>query len=128
VQIRVVGAFALLSLLLAGIGIYGLLSFAVSQRLPEFGLRMAIGATSNHILKIVMGRGIYVAAAGAISGMVLGYIAARSMESLLAGVQPADAMTFMAALAVAVVMTLLGSIVPAWRALRVDPARVMRNE
>ncbi len=69
-QIRVIGAFAVLSLLLAGIGIHGLLAFAVSQRVPEIGLRIALGARSNDILRIVLNKGFHVAAIGAVLGML----------------------------------------------------------
>ena len=127
-QIHVIGLFAILSLLLAGVGIHGLLAFAVSQRLPEIGLRMAIGATSRDILKIVLLKGVRVAATGALLGVAFAYIAARAMEALLAGVQPADPAAFVSALAVAVLMTLSGCLLPAWKALGVDPAAVMRNE
>lgn len=127
-QIRVIGAFALLSLLLAGIGIHGLLAFAVSQRIPEIGLRMALGARSNDILKMVMNKGLVVAAAGGLLGVILAYAAAKSMEALLAGIKPGDAATFLTACALAFLVTLTGCLFPALRAIRVDPAKVMRMD
>ncbi len=127
-QIRVLGAFAILSLLLAGIGIHGLLAFAVSQRIPEIGLRIAIGARSRDILAMVLSKGLQMAAIGGLIGMILAYAAGRAMEALLAGVKPADLITFLTASGLALFMTISGCLVPAWRAIRVDPARVMRLE
>jgi len=127
-QIRVLSAFAILSLLLAGIGIHGLLAFAVSQRIPEIGLRIAIGARSRDILAMVLSKGLQMAAIGGLIGMILAYAAGRAMEALLAGVKPADLITFLTASGLALFMTISGCLVPAWRAIRVDPARVMRLE
>ena len=127
-QIRVIGAFTILSLLLAGIGIHGLLAFAVSQRIPEIGLRIALGAHSNDILKIVVSKGFQVATIGALIGMFVAFFAGRAMQSLLAGIRPWDVVTFLTACAVAVVMTISGCLVPALRAIRVDPASVMRYD
>jgi ABC-type antimicrobial peptide transport system permease subunit len=127
-QVRVIGAFALLSLFLAGIGIHGLLAFAVSQRIPEIGLRMALGARSSEIVKMVMNKGLVVATIGGLLGVILAYGAAKSMEALLAGIKPGDAITFFAACALALVVTLTGCLFPALRAIRVDPAKVMRTD
>jgi predicted permease len=127
-QVRVIGAFALLSLLLAGIGIHGLLAFAVSQRIPEIGLRMALGARSGEIIKMVMNKGLVVATIGGLLGVVLAYGAAKSMEALLAGIKPGDALTFTIACALALFVTLTGCLFPALRAIRVDPAKVMRTD
>ena len=127
-QISVIGIFAVLSLVLAGIGIHGLLSFAVSQRVAEIGLRIALGAGSGDIVKMVAMRGVQVAVAGAVIGILLGYAAARAMQVLLAGIKPYDVSTFAASLLIAVLMTLSGCLAPAIRALRIDPARAMRNE
>jgi ABC-type antimicrobial peptide transport system permease subunit len=127
-QIRVLGAFALLSILLASIGIHGLLAFSVSQRIPEIGLRMALGAQSNHVLQMVLQRGLFVAAIGASIGLVAGYSAARAMQALLAGIPPGDLRTFLVAGAVACAMTISGCALPALRALRIDPAVVLRTD
>ena len=127
-QVRVIGAFALLSLFLAGIGIHGLLAFAVSQRIPEIGLRMALGARSSEIVKMVMNKGLLVATIGSLIGVILAYGAAKSMEALLAGIKPGDTLTFFTACALALVVTLTGCLFPALRAVRVDPAKVMRTD
>ncbi len=127
-QLRVIGAFAALAFLLAGIGIHGLLAYAVSQRTQEIGVRIALGAQRSDILTLVMREGFVLAGAGAILGAGLAYAAGRSMEALLAGVPPADPATFFAALVLALLMTLAGSLLPALRAVRVDPTTAIRAE
>jgi putative ABC transport system permease protein len=127
-QLRVLGAFAALSLLLAGVGLHGLLSFAVSQRVPEISLRMALGARRGDVLRLVIRQGFALAMGGAVVGMGLAYAAGRWMEALLAGVTPGDLVTFGAAAAVALLMTISGTLLPALRAVRVDPATVLRAE
>jgi predicted permease len=127
-QLRVLTAFAALSLLLAGIGLHGLLSFAVSQRVPEISLRMALGARGGDVLALILRQAVLLAASGAIVGMGLAYAAGRWMEGLLFGVQPGDLVTFSTAAAVALLMTVSGSLIPAMRAVRVDPATVLRSE
>ncbi len=127
-QLHVLAAFAVVAILLAGIGIHGLLSFAVSQRRHEIGVRIALGARSSDVLRMVLRQGVALAAAGVALGVMLAYAAGRAMEALLAGVEPGDAATFLGAIALSVLMTLLGSLVPAARAVRVDPIAVMRSE
>jgi predicted permease len=128
VQVRVLGAFAAIAFLLAGIGIYGLLSFAVSQRAHEIGVRMALGARGGEIVGMILRQGALLAAAGLIPGALLAYAAGRAMASLLAGLNPGDAATFLAAMALCLAMALCGSLWPALRAVRVDPIRVIRRE
>jgi predicted permease len=128
VQLRVLGAFAIVAFFLAAVGIHGLLSFAVSQRRQEIGVRIALGAQRSDILSMVVWRGVLLAAAGVIPGVALAYAAARMMEALLVGVQPGDAATFLTVVVLAVVMTLAGSLLPALRALRVDPMTAIRAE
>ena len=94
VQARVLGAFAAVALLLAAIGIHGLLSYAVSNRRHEFGVRLALGAQSSTIVTMVIRQAVQLAAAGVVPGIVLAYAAGRGMQSLLAGVLPGDAVTF----------------------------------
>jgi ABC-type antimicrobial peptide transport system permease subunit len=127
-QLRVLTAFAALSLLLAGVGLHGLLSFAVSQRVPEISLRMALGARGRDVLALVLRQALLLAASGAIVGMALAYAAGRWMQGLLFGVQPGDLVTFSTAAGVALLMTITGSLLPALRAVRVDPATVLRSE
>lgn len=127
-QLRVIAAFAGLAFLLAGIGIHGLLSYAVSQRTQEFGVRIALGAQQSDIVRLVLGEGVALAIAGVLIGVGLAYGAGGAMESLLAGVQPSDAATFSSVMALAAVMTLAGSLLPALRAMRVDPTTAIRAE
>ena len=127
-QLRVIGAFALLAFLLAGIGIHGLLSYAVSQRTQEIGIRMALGAQRGDILRLVMRDGFVLAAIGVVLGVGLAYAAGRGIEALLFGVQPSDAPTYLAAVALVLTMTLAGSLLPALRAVRVNPTTAIRAE
>jgi putative ABC transport system permease protein len=113
---------------LAGIGIHGLLSFTVSQRTQEIGVRMALGAQSSDILSMVTRQCAVLAIAGVIPGVALAYAAGRSMEALLAGVKPADAPTLAAVVTLSIAMTLLGSALSTIRALRVDPLTALRAE
>jgi predicted permease len=128
VQVRVLGAFAAIAFLLAAIGIHGLLSFAVSQRIREIGVRMALGAASSDILRMVLRQGALVGAAGVLPGLGLAYAAARGMQTLLAGIQPGDSVTFLACAGLCLLMTLVGSFLPAWRAVRIDPMTAIRTE
>ena len=127
-QLRVLGAFAVIAFVLAGIGIHGLLSFSVSQRAQEIGVRMALGAQSGDILSMVVRRCATLAIAGVIPGIALAYAAGRWMEALLAGITPADTATMVSAVFLVVVMTLVGSVMPTLRALRVDPITALRAE
>jgi len=126
VQLRVLGAFAAAAFLLAAIGIHGLLSFTVSARSREIGVRMALGAQSRDILAMVMVRTAMLALAGVSIGAAAAYAAARSMQSLLAGVEPANVTVFAAATGLSLLMALAGSVLPAWRAVRVDPLEATR--
>ena len=128
VQVRVLGAFAAAAFVLAAIGLHGLLSFAVSSRTQEIGVRIALGAQSADILRTVLRESLRMAAVGLGLGLILAYAAGRGMEALLAGVRPADAETFIAATGLALLMTLAGSLLPAYRAVRVNPIEVMRSE
>ena len=127
-QVRVLSAFAVIAFVLAGIGIHGLLSFSVSQRAQEIGVRMALGAQSGDILRMILGRSAVLALAGVVPGVCLAYVAGRSMEALLAGVKPADATTILAAVGLSALMTIVGSVMPTLRALRVDPITAIRAE
>ncbi|MBK5256805.1 MAG: ABC transporter permease [Vicinamibacteria bacterium] len=127
-QLRVLGAFALIAILLAGIGIHGLLAFGVSTRLQEIAVRIALGAARGDILRLVVRDGAQLAVAGVAVGAFGAYAAGRGLAALLAGVSPADLPTFMAAAGIVGVMTLLGSLLPALRAVRVNPTAVMRSE
>ncbi len=128
VQLRVIGAFAVVAVLLAGIGIHGLLAYTVSARTQEIGVRRALGAGSKDILRLVLRQGLALAATGVAVGLGLAYGAGRSLQAILAGVSPRDAVVFLAAVAVAFAMTLAGGVLPTRRALRVDPLTAIRTE
>jgi putative ABC transport system permease protein len=128
VQVRVLAGFAAVAILLAGIGIHGLLAFTVSQRQQEFGVRMALGAQPGDILQLVLRQGVLLALAGVAAGLLLAYGTGRTLQALLAGVSPADPTTLVIALALALLMTMAGSLWPAMHASRVDPLTVMRVE
>jgi predicted permease len=128
VQVRVLGAFAALAWLLAGVGLHGLLGFVVSARTREFGVRLALGAEPREILLLVARRGLILSIAGVAVGLVVAYLAGRWMESLLVGVSPADVPTLAIAVGVSVGMTLMGSLLPAIRAAKTSPTVAMRGE
>jgi putative ABC transport system permease protein len=128
VQLRVLGGFSAIALLLAAIGIHGLLAFTVASRSREIGVRIALGARAADILRMVIGRSALLAAIGVAIGGALALAAGRSLEALLYGVSPADGGVFAAAITVAVMMTLAGSLLPAWRAIKVDPIQATRAE
>jgi putative ABC transport system permease protein len=128
VQLRIIAAFAVLALVLAGIGLHGLLSFTVSNRSSEIAVRVALGAQSRDILRIVLQQSVLLAAGGVIVGMALAYAAGRAMQALLAGVPPADPSTFLVSAALCLLMTMAGGLLPSLRALRVDPVIALRSE
>ncbi len=128
VQLGVLGAFGAVAFLLAAVGIHGLLSFAVSSRTQEIGVRIALGAQRSDIIGMTLREGFQLAAVGIIAGAVLAYGSGRLLASLLAGVQPGDAATFAAAGLLAMLMTLAGSLLPALRAVRVDPTTALRAD
>jgi predicted permease len=127
-QLRVLGGFAFIAALLAAIGIHGLLAFGVSQRVQEFGVRLAIGAQPSQVAGLVFRQGVRLALLGLVIGVACAYAAARALAALLAGVSPADPLTFGAVIALVGVLTVIGSLLPAWRALRVDPITALRAE
>jgi len=128
VQVRVLGAFAVMAALLAGVGLHGLLAFSVSARAREIGVRLALGATRANILRLVLARGLMLAAIGTVAGTICAAWAAQALQSLLFGVNPGDSQVFAAAVAVCVMMALVGSLLPAIRATRVDPLQAIRAD
>jgi predicted lysophospholipase L1 biosynthesis ABC-type transport system permease subunit len=122
------GAFALLALLLATLGIYGVLSYTVAQHTNEIGVRMALGATSNDILLSFGRRGLALTMTGLGIGLALAAIAARSMTALLYGFQPEYVPTVMVVSVILLAVAALACFVPARRASRVDPMVALRNE
>lgn len=127
-QIRVLGAFTIIAFLLAAVGIYGLLSFAVSTRTQEVGVRLALGATPANILNMFLRRGLMLGVWGLVIGVPLAYLAARGIGVLLFNVEPDDLMIYAGTSLLVLLMILVGSFIPAVRASRVSPTISIRNE
>jgi putative ABC transport system permease protein len=125
---QLVAAFAFLATVLAAVGIFSVLMFMVQQRKREFGIRLAVGATAQDVLRLVIGDGIRLTAFGLILGLGASAFFARFLGALLFGVAPLDSVTFVAAPTVLGVVALVASVVPAIRAMRADPAVTLRSE
>jgi putative ABC transport system permease protein len=126
--VALLGAFAGLALLLAAVGLYGLISFSTSRRTHEIGVRMALGAQGRDILKMVVGEGLLLGAAGVAVGTAGALALTRFMAGLLFGVTPTDPPTYAAIAALLLAVALLASYLPARRATRVDPMTALRYE
>jgi putative ABC transport system permease protein len=127
-QMVLLGAFAGLALLLASIGLYGVLSYAVTQRSREFGLRIALGASAASVMRMVVARGLLLTAAGLTIGLALAWAAMRALQNLLYGVSAADPRTFGAVIALLTAIAAVACCLPAWRASHVDPMIALREE
>ena len=125
---RLSGFFALLAMVLACIGLYGLLSYQASQRAHEIGIRMALGAQREDVLKLVLGQGAALAIVGALAGIAAATGATRYLGSLLYGVKPGDPATVIAVAVLLVLVALAACYIPARRAMRVDPMVALRYE
>jgi putative ABC transport system permease protein len=124
----VLAAFALLALVLASVGLYGVLSYGVSQRRRELGVRAALGASPRDLVAIVVREGLGVAAIGLAAGLIGAAFLTRFMQGALFGVQPLDAPSFAAAPVVLLVVAAFACVLPASRAAATDPARALRSE
>src|SRR5438552_8965177 len=127
-SMEMVGLFALTALLLAGLGIYGVISYLVSERTHEIGIRLALGAQRRNILHIVLWQGLGLAIAGAAVGLVCALIVSQLMASLLYGVRPTDPLTFAGVVLLFIAVALVSCYVPARRAMKVDPMVAIRCE
>ena len=127
IAVTLLSVFGGLALLLATVGLYGVMSCAVSQSRRELALRMALGARPADLLRLVMSHGVALAAAGAGLGAAAALASTRLLGDLLYRVSPLDALSFGSALAVIMVSSLLACVLPAWRAARSDPARILRE-
>ena len=124
----VLGCFSGLALVLAGIGIYGVISYSVAQRRQEIGIRMALGARSRDVMGMVIAQGAKLAIAGVLAGVAASFCLTRLMAKLLFSVSSADPTTFVAVVGAVLLTALLASYIPAQRALSVDPMSTLRSE
>jgi ABC-type antimicrobial peptide transport system permease subunit len=120
--------FAGVSLLLAVIGVYGVMSYTVAQHTREIGIRMALGAQPRSILKLIVGRGLVLVSTGAVIGVAASFGLTRFIENMLFGVTPTDPLTFVMIVALLGLVALLACLIPAQRAMRVDPIVVLRHQ
>jgi predicted permease len=127
-SLEMVGLFALTALLLAGLGIYGVISYLVSERTHEIGIRLALGARSGNILRMVLRQGLGLAIAGAAVGLICALVVSHLMAGLLYGVRPTDPLTFAGVALLLIGVALLACYIPARRAIRVDPLVALRHE
>ena len=122
------GIFAGLALLLACVGIYGVLAYLTGERVPEIGVRLALGASAGDVMWLVLRQSLGMIVVGVGAGMAVALAAGRILESLVEGIQPFDPMTFAIVIPLLVVAALVASAVPARRASRVDPIAALRTE
>ena len=127
VAVTLVGILGGLALLLAVIGLYGVMSYAVSQSTRELGLRMALGAGTSNLLRLVMSRGLALTTGGVLLGAAAALALTRLLGNLLYNVSPRDPLAFGSAFVVMTIASLAACFLPAWRATRTDPARVLRD-
>ncbi|HEX3585483.1 MAG TPA: FtsX-like permease family protein, partial [Candidatus Angelobacter sp.] len=120
--------FAGLALILAAIGIYGVIAYSVVQRTREIGIRMALGAVRTDVLHLILRQGVRIGILGLLLGTVASYIATRMLSSMLFGVDPHDPLIFFGVAASILVVVMLASYIPARRATRVDPLVALRYE
>ena len=125
---RLLAGFAIISVLLAAIGLYGVVSYGVAQRTREVGVRVALGAQRRDVLRLVLSGGLSLVAVGVVLGVAAAFMTTRFLGTLVFGVSPADPLTFAAAATVLTVVALMAHWVPVRRALRIDPASALRAE
>ena len=120
-------AFATLALVLAAVGLYGVVAYDVTQRTREIGVRVALGAEPKAVIRLVVGFGLRLAAVGVLIGLAVAMATSRLLSSMLYAIRPVDPLTLGAAALIVIAVALLASYVPARRALRIDPAEALRG-
>jgi len=122
------GIFATLALVLAAVGIYGVMSYSVAQRTREIGIRMALGAQRSDVLKMTIRQGLKLVFVGVIIGLAAAFVLTRVMSSLLFGVSATDPTTFVAIPLLLMSVALLASYIPALRSMKIDPMATLRYQ
>jgi ABC-type antimicrobial peptide transport system permease subunit len=120
--------FAVLALLLAALGVYGVISYSVSRQVREIGIRMALGAQRHDILKLVVAQGLVLALIGVTCGLMAAFGLTRFLSGVLYGLTPTDPATFVILSLFLLGVAILATYIPAWRAARVDPMAALRYE
>jgi ABC-type antimicrobial peptide transport system permease subunit len=123
-----VGAFGLVALILATVGVYGVTAYTTRQRMHEIGIRMALGASKEHVLRLVLAQGLRLTLVGVGLGLAASFALTRYLDSMLLGVTSTDALTFLTVVILLCAVTLLACFIPARRAIRVDPMIALRHE
>ena len=121
-------SLAALALVIAAIGLYGVVAYAVSQRAKEIGIRLALGATSRDVLRMVVADGLTIAVTGIVIGTAAAFALTRVLAELLYGIAPTDPVSFLFSAISLLALTLLASYIPARRAARIDPIHALRAE
>jgi ABC-type antimicrobial peptide transport system permease subunit len=122
------GTFALVALLIASVGVYGVMAYAVNQRTQEFGIRMALGAAGRDVLRMVLHQALLLSLLGAVLGTIGAFALTRWLQDMLFQVHPADPVTLGAAAVFLVLVAVAASLAPARRATRIDPMIALRHE
>jgi predicted permease len=127
VAVTLVALLSSLAVILAAVGLYGVISYSVAQSTRELGLRMALGADASRLLRMVLARGLRLTAAGILLGVAAGFALTRLLGNILFNVSPHDPTAFASALIMMTIITIAACLLPAWRATRVDPTQVLRS-
>ncbi len=125
---NLLGVMGVLALILAAVGLYGVIAYAVSQRTQEMGIRLALGAAPRDLLAMIVGQGMKLTVVGVAIGLALAYVMAGFMQSLLPGITPRDPITFVGVPLLLVVIALIAAVIPARRAGGVDPVTALRYQ
>jgi putative ABC transport system permease protein len=127
-SLLLIGVFAIIAALLAGVGLYGVLATVVRQRTAEIGVRMALGAQPGNIFQLVVGQGLRLTAIGVVVGLLAAFAVTREMASMLVGIKATDPLTFATIAVLFFLVAVVASWLPAWRAASLDPTAALRNE